>query len=106
MFDYYTHVNSMNEDQLYQEVEKIYKKLFTTPADNPVYDQLLILLEQAEEALNDKRMIRQFAGEKDAVINIGEMESEVHYPKYDPEELLVATVHAYTQHLSDKKQNK
>lgn len=106
MFDYYDHVNSMSEDKLHQEVEKLYKKLFTATPGTPIYDQLLDCLGQAEEALNDKRMLRQFAGQKDEAINIGEMESEVHHPTYDPEDLLVATVHAYTQNLSDKSEKK
>lgn len=106
MFDYYDHVNNMSEDKLHQEVERVFKKLFTTTPGTPIYEQLLDCLDQANEALNDKRMLRQFAGQKDEVINIGEMESEVHHTKYDPEELLLATVHAYTQHLSDKSEKK
>jgi len=106
MFDYYTHVNSMSEDKLHQEVEKLYNRIFKTPPDSSIYEQLRDCLDMAEEALNDKQALRQFQGEKSEAIDIGEMESVVHHPVYDPEELLLATITAYTKNLSDKSEKK
>lgn len=96
MFDYYSHVYSMTEEKLVDEIHSLNKKLMKVNQTSPVYNQLLDMLNTAEQAYNDilyGRMIKK----EDAVINIGEIESVETKPDYDRDDILTALVQEYTK---------
>ena len=95
MFDYYTHVNSMTEDKLHDEIRMIYDRLFVTNPASPVYDQLQGMLEMAQDALGDQHASRHSNPESDGVINIGEIDSVVNEIDYSKQELLDILVTSY-----------
>ncbi len=95
MFDYHTHVNALSEEKLHEEIRKIYDRLFVTSQSSPVYDQLLSMLEQAQEALGDIQASRRVDKSTDGVINIGEIDSVVNELDYKHDELLNVIVTSY-----------
>lgn len=101
MLDYYTHVNGLPEDKLYDEIEKLTKQLFNAHVGSPMYNQIMDMLDQAHSAQNDMLSIRMLKAQnkgdlKDGVIDIGEIESETTTPNYSSNEILNAVVDAYT----------
>lgn len=95
MFDYYTHVNSLSEDKLHDEIRKIYDRLFATNPGSPIYDQLQDMLEMAQDALGDQQASKHSDPESDGVINIGEIDSVVNELDYSKQELLDILVTSY-----------
>lgn len=95
MFDYYTHVNNMTEDQLVKEIERLTTQLLRTSPTSPVYQQMVTMLHTAEEARDEYYMKQRFSKEGDEIIEVGTIESSVAYPEYNKEELLNVVVDSY-----------
>lgn len=103
MFDYYSHVYTMSEDKLSQEIEKLNKRLIKTDSGSPIYNQLLSMLELAESAYQES-IIKKSIKSESTVINIGDIESTVTEPDYSQQDLLIALVQEYTSDPGNKKQ--
>jgi tRNA A37 N6-isopentenylltransferase MiaA len=96
MFDYYTKVHNMSEEKLVEEIQNLYKKLMSMNTQGTVYNQLLDMLDTATAAYGEKLHVSRFKNkEKDAVIDIGSINSETYIPDYSREELLLAVVEQY-----------
>lgn len=103
MFDYYDYVNTLKEDKLNAEIEKITKQLFKMNPGSPMFGQLHDMLEMAQAAYQDLMYINRYKDQKDQVLEIGTTESTVKTPEYDRAELLNVIVTEYTKDLRDKK---
>lgn len=105
MFDYYSHVNSLTEDKLIEEIQKLTKRLYAARPGTPAYTQLTTMLDQANEAYTDCMYRARFKteAEESKVINIGEMESVDYTPDYSKDELLNVVVELYTTNLRDNE---
>ena len=101
MFDYYIHVNELEEDKLLEEIEKVNKKLFKA-RPGPIQDQLMEMLRVCQSAYQDIQYKRNIKSE-DSVMEIGEMESTEEMPDYSKKELLDIMVTSYTKDLGKKK---
>lgn len=95
MFDYYTHVTSLNEEKLLDEIKKLNKRLMITNQATPIYNQLLNMLDQAESAYQDIMYASRIKKES-TVLDIGEIESTSYTPDYSEDTVLEALVNAYT----------
>ena len=101
--DYYMQVNAMSEDELFKEIERLTKALYKMDPQSKLYDQVLQMLNMAQDAQNDKMYLRRYQNNsQDEVLEIGTINSEVLHPDYDSEELLNITVSSYIQELRDK----
>lgn len=96
MFDYYNHVNSLSEEKLIAEIDKITKRLLKTSPTSPVATQLSGMLEMANQAYQDSLFASRIKKE-DTVTDIGEMESVDYIPEeYSKDELLIEIIRSYT----------
>lgn len=101
-FDYYDQVNSMSEDKLIQEVERLTKALYKMDPQNTMYSQVQSMVEMAQEALQDKMYLRKYKEKpQDVALEIGTISGEVTETKYSDEELLNIMVTAYTKDFRD-----
>lgn len=96
MFDYYTYVNEMTEDQLIAEIEKLTKRMYKTNPSSPIYAQLQGYLDMANSAYQD-RMYTLRIKKEDTVMDIGQMESTVIEPDYSKEEIITDIVKTYIE---------
>lgn len=94
MFDYYTHVQALNEGELIAEIEKLTKRLLATAPESPIYSQIQSYLDMARDAYNDVLYTQRIKNES-TVMDIGEMESLEYTPDYSDEELLNVLVTSY-----------
>lgn len=101
-FDYYDQVNTMSEDKLIQEVERLTKALYKMDPQNSMYDQVQSMIAMAQEALHDKMYLRKYKEKpQDEALEIGTISSEVTEHNYSDEELLNIMVTAYTKEFRD-----
>lgn len=96
MFDYYTHVNSLDEEKIILEIEKITKRMLKTDPGSPIYGQLQSYLDMANSAYQDRLWTQRIKNEN-TVMDIGEMESTVTEPDYTKEELVTDIVKTYIE---------
>lgn len=94
MFDYYTHVNSLSEDKVVDEIEKLTKRMLKTKPGSPIYAQLNSYLEMAQSAYQDIMYSHRIKNES-TVMDIGEMESTVIEPDYTKQEIVTDIVKTY-----------
>ncbi len=94
--DYYSHIYSLTEDKLVQEIEKLNKKLFRISASSPMYGQLLDMINTAQTAHAEMQYVRRVKDHSDKIIEIGEVTEHIVTPNYSSDELLVAVVEQYT----------
>lgn len=104
MFDYYSHVNNLDEKDLIVEIDKLQKQLMKTSGGSPVYDQIVSMLAMAQEAYGDWVALERHKNTKDEVLEIGTIDSDVTEIDYTRAELLDAVVTAYIGKPSDKKE--
>lgn len=104
MFDYYSHVNNLDEKNLIVEMDKLQKQLMKTSQSSPVYDQILGMMAMAQEAYGDWVALEQHKNVKDEVLEIGTIDSDVSEIDYTKDELLDAIVTAYISKPTDKKE--
>lgn len=96
MFDYYSHVNSLDEDKLILEIEKLTKRMLKTSAGSPIFAQLQSYLEMANSAYQDRIWTQRIKNEN-TVMDIGEIESTVTEPDYTKQELVSDIVKTYIE---------
>lgn len=95
MFDYYTHVQSMKEEKLNDEIKRLHNQLFKLNPASPMYDQILNMLDMAQSAYNDLMYAQRYKDASDEAMEIGTVNSDVIEPDYSKDELLDAVVTAY-----------
>lgn len=95
MNDYFTKVHTMAEKDLVDEIEKINKRLLTVPAGSAVFNQLLDMLDTANQAYNEKVIIAMNKNAKDEVIEIGKIEKIEEEPDYSTQEITVQVARQY-----------
>lgn len=100
MFDYYEHVNSLSEDKLSDEIQKVLKRINKASPGSPMYNQLISMLNTAQMAYSDLMSTKRVKNKDDEVLEIGEMESTVTTPDYSDDQVLDILVHGY---LKDPK---
>ncbi len=94
--DYYSHIYSLPEDKLVQEIEKLNKQLFKINAGSPMYGQLMDMINTAQTAHAEMQYVRRVKDPTDKIIEIGEVTEHIVTPNYSSDELLVAVVEQYT----------
>lgn len=95
MIDYYDKVQRMSEKKLSEEHARLVKMLTKTNPTSPVYQQLLNMHDTLEEAILERTLARNITDTTDEVIDIGEIQSDVHTPDYSSDELLNVVVQQY-----------
>lgn len=103
LFDYYGHLQGLSEDKLHDEIRKLYDRLFKTSQTSAVYQQLLSMLDMAEQAVQE-HMYKRRVKTEDTVIEIGQIESKVNHIDYSKTELLNIMVNEYHRDPGDSKQ--
>lgn len=101
MFDYYNHVQTLTEEQLYDEIDNLNKKLIKLNSASPMFAQLLDMRDMATSALHEASVKRRVKIE-DTVLEIGTVESTEQTPDYSTDDLLTAIVYGYVK-KKDKK---
>lgn len=96
MFDYYSHVFGMKEEKLNEEIKRLNDQLFKLNPESPMYNQVLDMLDTANQAYTDLMYAQRFKDTKDDVLEIGNAIGEVKETDYDSDELLNAVVTSYT----------
>lgn len=94
MFDFYSYAYSLSEDKLFEEIEKINKKLLNTNPNSPIYNQLLDMRDTASMAYGEilaKKRIKK----EDTVLEIGTIESTEYTPDYKEDDVLNIIVQSY-----------
>jgi hypothetical protein len=94
MEDYYSKVNELPEDKLIAEIERLNKQLFKINATSPIYNQLIDMINIANNAY-DELSYKKRVKVEDKVIEIGTVEQETFTPDYSKEVLLNAVVQQY-----------
>jgi len=95
MNDYFTKVHTMSEKDLVDEIEKINKRLLNVPPGTQVFNQLLDMLDTANQAYNEKVIIAMNKNAKDEVIEIGTIEKVEEEPDYTAQEITVQVARHY-----------
>lgn len=94
---------SMKIDDLLTTIQDLNKKLFKMKEGTMVYSQLNAMINNAEQALQDKMALERIKGQPGSeVMNIGEIDSVVETPIYSDKELLDITVESYLKTLKGK----
>ena len=94
---------TLNEDSLIEEIQKINKQLFKIKPSNPMFNQLKNMLQLAEMAYRDKISIARMKDDKSPnMMEIGNVEGTYNEVDYSPEALLNLTVESYTKTLRGK----
>jgi translation initiation factor 2B subunit (eIF-2B alpha/beta/delta family) len=94
--DYYSHIYSLTEDKLIQEIENLNKRLFKINPGSAMYNQLLDMINTAQTAHAEMQYVRRVKDTSDKIIEIGEVTEHIVTPDYSSEELLIAVVEQYT----------
>lgn len=94
--DFYAHIQSLPEDKLIAEIEKMNKQLFKLNPSSPMYNQLLSMIETARTAHAELQYTNRFKNQEDKIIEIGTIEEHIVTPDYSKQELLLAIVEQYT----------
>ena len=94
---------SLNEDALLDEIQKINKRLFKLKPGSVMFNQVKGMLEMAELAYRDKLAIVKLKSDTSPrMMEIGNVEGSYEQIDYSPEALLNLTVDSYTKTLRGK----
>lgn len=94
MEDYYSKVYELSEDKLVAEIERLNKQLFKINATSPIYNQLIDMINIANNAY-DELSFKKRTPIEDKIIEIGTVEQETFTPDYSKDVLLNAVVQQY-----------
>lgn len=94
--DFYAHIQTLSEDKLIAEIEKLNKQLFKLNASSPMYGQLLNMIDMAQTTHAELIYAKRFKNQEDKIIEIGTIEEHIVTPDYSKQELLLAIVDQYT----------
>jgi len=94
---------SLNEDALLDEIQKINKRLFKVKPGTVMYNQIKGMLDMAEMAYRDKIAIVNLKSDTSpSMMEIGNIDGSYEEVDYSPEALLNLTVESYTKTLRGK----
>ncbi len=94
---------TMKEEDLIEEIKTINTKLFRIREGTDIYNQLVGMRSMAQMAYEEKLAIARLKTDKSpAVLEIGNISSEVNEIIYEPNELLKVTVKSYFKTLRGK----
>lgn len=94
MFDYYSYVYGLSEDKLFEEIEKLNKKMFKMDSHSAIFNQLLDMRSTAMAAY-DEILMKKRIKKEDTVIDIGTIESEEYTPDYTEDDIVDILVQGY-----------
>lgn len=95
MIYYYDKVNAMSDKNLSEEYNRLTKMLTKTNPSSPMHKQLLDMHDMIEEVMREKIYSQNNPESQDDVIEIGQIESDLHTPDYSSAELLNVVVEQY-----------
>jgi hypothetical protein len=91
----------MEPGKLLDKITELNKKLFKMNQRSPVFNQMRGIIGEAQQVYQEHLMIQRYDQdneERDSVINIGEIESEVYTPNYgEGNPILDVVVSSYLQ---------
>jgi len=94
---------SLNEDALLDEIQKISKRLFKIKPGTVMYNQIKGMLDMAEMTYRDKIAIVNLKSDTSpSMMEIGNVDGSYEQVDYSPEALLNLTVESYTKTLRGK----
>jgi len=89
----------MTPEKLLDKITELNKRLFKMNQRSPMYNQMRAIIGEAQAVYQEGLMMAKFNAqneERDEVINIGDIESEVYTPDYGETTVLDTMVKAYT----------
>lgn len=95
MLDYYSKISMMSDDKIVSEIQSLQKKLYKIDSNSPMYNQMLQLIDIAQNVHEERMFKSRHSNLKDEVVNIGEIEEVVYTPDYGADDLLRAVVDLY-----------
>jgi hypothetical protein len=91
----------MEPGKLLDKIQELNKKLFNVNQQSPVFNQLRGIIQEAQMVYSEQLAVDRYNmqnEERDSVINIGEIESEVYTPHYgEGNPILDVVVSSYLQ---------
>jgi len=91
----------MDPSKLLDKIQELNKKLFNINQQSPVFNQLRGIIQEAQHVYSEQLAIERYDQqneERNSVINIGEIESEVYTPNYtEGNPILDVVVSSYVQ---------
>ena len=93
----------MNPEKLLDKIQELNKRLFKMNTHSPMYSQMRGIISEAQAVYQEHLALSRFESmneERDEVINIGDIESEVYTPNYGDNTVLDTVVQSY---IGDKK---
>jgi len=88
----------MTPDKLLDKITELNKRLFKMNQRSPMYNQMRAIIAEAQTVYQEGLMMAKFEAqeqERDEVINIGDIESEVYTPDYGDRTVLDTVVNSY-----------
>ena len=96
MDNYWEKIQTLNEDNLFEESKKITTKLYAISQASPMYNQLQDMLEMINERQRDLVLLaREEINKTPDVLNIGQIDAVVHTPDYSKAELITYMANFY-----------
>lgn len=89
----------MNPEKLLDKIQELNKRLFKMNPQSPMYSQMRGIITEAQAVYQEHLAMSRFEAmeeDRDTVINIGEIESEVYTPNYGDPTVLDTVVQSYT----------
>ena len=97
MFDYGLSLDDKTADQISDEITRVNERLFKTNPGSPIFNQLISMRNQAEQAYIEKMSIMGSKHLNDKPLEIGYAESSTSELNLKDNELLLAVVESYVK---------
>ena len=88
----------MSPEKLLDKIQELNKRLFKMNNSSPMYNQMRGIIQEAQHVYQEHLAMSRFNAqeeERDTVINIGDIESEVYTPDYNDNTVLDTVVNSY-----------
>ena len=92
----------MDSSKLLDTIQTLNKRLFKINQSSPMFRQMLNIIEEGQAVYREQLAINRYDAaneERETVINIGDVTSEVYTPDYANNTVLSHVVSMYTQEL-------
>lgn len=89
----------MGPEKLLDKITELNKRLFKMNQRSPMYNQMRAIIQEAQTVYQEGLMMAKFEAQeadRNDIIEIGEIESEVYTPDYDDKVVLDTVVKSYT----------
>jgi len=94
----------MSPEKLLDKITELNKRLFKMNQRSPMYNQMRAIIAEAQTVYQEGLQMARFKSqneERDEVINIGDIESQVYTPNYGDTTTLETVVNSYTGGKTD-----